>query len=91
MATTAPRVQCDFNKMLDEDVFSLSTLGTKRDLERIGLALTVGLELELYDLDEDETGECLLVADAEVVDIAPWGLVARVNPDSFRSEPRPAA
>jgi hypothetical protein len=77
--------------MLDENVFSLSTLGTKRDLERLGVTLTAGLELELYDLDEDETGECLLVAEAEVVDIVPWGLVALVNPDSFRSEPRPAA
>ena len=77
--------------MLDENVFSLSTRGTTRDLERLGVTLKAGLELELYDLDEDETGECLLLAEAEVVDIAPWGLVALVNPASFRSEPRPAA
>lgn len=91
MAKNAPRVHCDFNKMLDENVFSLSTLGAKRDLERLGVTLRAGLELQLYDLDEDEAGECLLLAEAEVVHIAPWGLVALVKPDSFRSEPRPAA
>lgn len=57
--------------MLSENVFSLSTLETKHDLERLRVTLTAELELELYDLDEGETGDCLPLAKARVADLAP--------------------
>lgn len=83
------REERDFNKYLDEDVIGLSTIGTRLDLERQGATLMPGLEVELWDEDEDSDGPCLLVANAVEEAIEPWGLVARVDNGSYRSESRP--
>jgi len=84
-----PRVFCDFNKRYTRTKFGLNTAGTQKDLERLELSLTPGLRLTLYDYDGFENGDpAWLLADAVVVDDPDLGLVADVEPDSFRWEPR---
>lgn len=78
-------VFCDFNHRLDDDVYGLRKLGTAADLARLGLILTPGLELTLYDYDEFEDGtEAWLAADAVVIGDVSAGAAARVDLGGFR-------
>lgn len=83
------RVYCDFNDRIDSNTYGLRVRGTRYDLDRQHLELTPGLELTLYDYDGFENGDpAWIVADAIVVDEPGIGLVARVQPEAFRWEPR---
>jgi hypothetical protein len=84
-----PRIFCDFNGAIDDDTYALSCVGTKDDLKRLGLELRPGMRVVLYDYDVLASGEpAWLVADAVIVEIETWGLVARLDPKGFRWEPR---
>jgi len=86
---TRPRVYCDFNDRIDRTTYGLRVKGTLSDLEGQRLRLTPGLELTLYDHDSFENGDAAwIVADAVVVTEPAVGLVARVDPETFRWEPR---
>jgi hypothetical protein len=53
-----PRVYADFNDLLRyRDRVRLRTHGARADLERQRVALEEGMELELYDFDENEQGK----------------------------------
>jgi hypothetical protein len=88
-AIVAPRIFCDFNGGVSEDCYGLASMGTTRDLERLGVRLEPGLQVIVYDYDAFESGEpAWIVADAVIVADSRGDLVARVDPASFRWEPR---
>ncbi len=51
-----PRVYADFQNADDANRLLLTCAGTAQDLERLGLQLTEGLALTLYNDDEDDAG-----------------------------------
>jgi hypothetical protein len=84
-----PRINCDFNDRVDETTFRLRARGTVADIERQHVHLAPGLELTLVDYDAFEDGSpAWIVADGVVVDEPGVGFVVRIQPDSFRWEPR---
>ena len=84
-----PRVYCDFNKCLDRITYGLNTIGTAADLERLGLRLTAGMALTLYDYDSVENGDpAWLLADGVVVELPSGDLAVEAEPETFRWEPR---
>lgn len=88
MVERAPRIFCDFNGGIEDDLYSLEAAGTLVDLARLGLSLHVGLRLTLYDCDELDNGApAWVLADAVVIERPTWGLVAKVE-SPFRWEPR---
>lgn len=52
----AIRLYADLHNLDDENRVRLTCEGTRRDLERLGLALEEGLRLTLYTDDEDDHG-----------------------------------
>jgi hypothetical protein len=52
-----PRVQVDLMKPDAQRRVVLTTVGTRRDLERYGIELEEGLLLHLYTDDADEDGK----------------------------------
>jgi hypothetical protein len=89
--SVVPRVYCDFNDRLDSHTFGLRVAGTVDDLRRQSIELVPGAALTLYDYDADEAGRpTWIVADAVVVHEPAIGLVARIQSDGFRWEPREA-
>jgi hypothetical protein len=49
-STSQPRIFADFNKSGDrEDSVRLTTLGTRADLERLGLTLSQGMKVTISD------------------------------------------
>jgi len=52
-----PRIQVDLMKTDEHRRVVLSTIGTRRDLERYGIVLEEGLLLHLYTDDADEEGK----------------------------------
>jgi hypothetical protein len=56
MGERSPRIFCDFNGGIEDDLYSLDATGTLADLARLGLRLHVGLRLTLYDYDELDNG-----------------------------------
>jgi hypothetical protein len=84
-----PRVFCDFNNYVDHGTYSLNTVGSRADLERLGETVVEGQPVVFYDYDGFENGEpAWLLADGVIALDDALGLVARIDPDSFRSEPR---
>src|SRR5688572_10443359 len=84
-----PRVYCDFNDRIDATTFGLRVRGTLADLERQRLHLAPGLELTLVDHDAFEDGRSAwIVAEGVVAHEPGIGFVARIQPKSFRWEPR---
>jgi hypothetical protein len=81
-----PRVWCDFNGMIEPTLCSINAVGTALDMARLRLPVALGQQLVLYSADEDEGAPAWLVVDAEIIEHPPWGLVARIDPASFRSE-----
>lgn len=51
-----PKIYADFHKLDDDNRIRLTTMGTRRDLERLGIELTEGLALTLYMDDADDDG-----------------------------------
>lgn len=89
ISMNAPRIFCDFNGLIEQNHYSLDSVGTREDLANLGLQLLVGMSVLLYDYDAFESGEpAWLLADAEIVELPGWGLVARTDDRSFRWEPR---
>jgi hypothetical protein len=87
--SSPPRIYCDFNGGIEVNVYALTCVGTKRDLELLGLKLEPGMRVVLYDYDAFDSGmPAWIVADATVVELPRWGLVAGADADSFRWEPR---
>ena len=86
-----PRVFCDFNNYVARDTYSLHATGSRADLERLGTAVVEGQPVVFYDYDGFESGEpAWLLADGVVAVDSEFGLVARIDPESFRWEPRVA-
>ena len=52
-----PRVYADFQNLDDENRLRLTCAGTRRDLERQGIALREGLALTLYTDDATDEGQ----------------------------------
>jgi hypothetical protein len=52
-----PRLYADFQNLDDENRIRLNTVGTLRDLSRLGIELAVGMEITLYTDDADESGQ----------------------------------
>jgi hypothetical protein len=81
------RLWFDTNAAIDEERFSLSCTGTQRDLAARNIELQPGMAVTLYMEDPDENGRPgLLLVDA-VVEEYKTGLVARIDPDTWRREP----
>jgi hypothetical protein len=51
-----PRIYADFNNLDDENRVQLNTRGTAKDLGRLGIEFSDGLEVTLYTDDADENG-----------------------------------
>ena len=51
-----PRIYADFHKLDDENRIVLTTLGTKEDLQRLGIELAEGMPLTFYMDDADDEG-----------------------------------
>ena len=87
METSRLRIYFDTNNIVDEDTYSLNCVGTLRDLEVHGIELREGMNLTLYMEDGPENGrETILLVDAVVERQETWGLVARVDPNTWRHE-----
>jgi hypothetical protein len=87
--STPPFVSCDFNGAIEGDLYSLNGVGTALDFARLRLMPVTSQRLVLYDRDAGDDGSpTWLLADAVLVEHEPFGLVAKVSPGSFRSEPR---
>ena len=52
----APKVYADFHKLDDENRILLTTVGTRNDLQRLGIELTEGMPLTFYLDDADDHG-----------------------------------
>ena len=83
-----PRVWCDFNGMIEPTLYSINAVGTALDMARLRLPVALGQQLVLYSADENEGAPAWLLVDAELLEYPPWGLVAKVLPESFRWERR---
>jgi hypothetical protein len=90
MTTAAtPKIFCDFNKLIDDNVYSLEAIGSRDDIAKSAVALRAGVPIIVYEADYDSAGNPVwLTADAVVVDLGPVGWGARVDPQSWRNEPR---
>ena len=83
-----PRIYCDFNKRYDRVTYGLTTVGTAQDVTRLGIALSPGLLVTLYDYDGFENRDpAWIVADGVVVTLPSGVLAAEVDPNLFRWEP----
>jgi hypothetical protein len=51
-----PKVYGDFHKLDDENRIILTTVGTKQDLQRLGIQLAEGMRLTFYMDDADGQG-----------------------------------
>jgi hypothetical protein len=81
------RLWFDTNAMIDENVYSLRCLGTLRDIAALDVELREGMPVTLYMEDGDERGNpTVLLVDAIVEEREKWGLVARVDPTTWRNE-----
>ena len=84
-----PRVYCDFNGFIETDVYSLNGVGTALDFARLRLVPFPSLSLILYEHDSEDNGALSwLLAEAVIVEHEPHGLVAKVDPKSYRWELR---
>jgi hypothetical protein len=84
-----PYVYCDYNGMIETGVYSLNGVGTALDFARLRAVPSASQRLILYDADsEDDGSPTWLLANALVVEHEPFGLVAKVARDTFRSRPR---
>jgi hypothetical protein len=82
-----PRIWFDANAGIDGDDYSLDCTGTKNDLAAQRIVLTEGMSLTLYMEDEDDCGRAtLLLVDAIVERRERCGLVARIDPGTWRHE-----
>jgi hypothetical protein len=82
-------VSCDFNGFIERDVFSLNSVGTALDFARLRLLPAASLRVVLYDADADDGGmPTWLMANADIAEHERWGLIAKADPKSFRTEPR---
>ena len=80
-----PYVYCDFNGFIETDVYSLNGVGTALDFARPRIVPFASQGLILYAEDGDDAGRpTWLLANARVVEHEPFGLVAKVSPDSYR-------
>ena len=85
----SPRVYCDFNGFIQPDIYSLDGVGTALDFARLRQLPKPGQHIILYDADANEDGTpSWLLADAQIVELESYGLVAKVTPKSYRWEPR---
>ena len=78
MATRLPQVFVDFNNADQKNRIRLNTRGTREDLERQSVRLSVGLKLELYD------GEISAIGTVDFDDFEGW--VANVDWDMILSK-----
>ena len=82
---TAPLIYCDFYGGVQIDTHRLDCSATTRGVEQLGITLVAGMSVTLYDFDGFDAGEpAWIVADAEVVELPNWGLVAKMDSGSFR-------
>jgi hypothetical protein len=51
-----PKIYADFHKLDDENRIVLTTVGTRNDLQRLGLQLVEGMPLTFYMDDADDQG-----------------------------------
>jgi hypothetical protein len=92
-----PWLSVDLNEMVDWDVYLLARTDTEPDINGAPVQLAAGMEICIFDHDEDEQGHlCLLVADAVVepntIEGDGWGnrhyvkWCCRTDRESFRHE-----
>jgi len=75
------KIYADFHNLDDENRLKLTSVGTKEDLERLGVTLREGLELTFYTDDANDQGEAddLLVDGVVEYDRANQCWVAKVD------------
>ena len=84
-----PHVYCDFNGLIQAEMYSLNGVGTALDFARLRIVPFASQRLILYDADcGDDGSPTWLLASALVTEHEPFGLVAKVSRESFRSQPR---
>lgn len=79
-----PRVYADFQKTDDQERLVLTTIGTRNDLERQGITLSPGLELEFYSEDDETT--LMVVAGKVCYDEDKQRWVAEVDWNALKRE-----
>jgi hypothetical protein len=82
MAESAPRVYVDFNNCDHAGRARLNTVGTMRDVKKLGIELTKGMHLLLYSEDLEALG-VVQFSDEDSV----W--VASFSWDDLRERPSP--
>lgn len=84
-----PHIYCDFNGMIETDLYSLDSVATALDFARLGYLPKPDELIILYDHDIDDDGTpSWMLADAQLIEYEPWGLAAKVTPQSYRWKPR---
>lgn len=84
-----PRVYCDFNGFIERDVYSLNSIETALDFARLRCMPAPQQRVVLYgEVQQRDGTPGWLLADAVLVEVERWGLVARANSRSFRREHR---
>lgn len=81
------RAHCDVHKAVDARTFLLTTRGSRRDLDRLGPALAVGMPLTFWTDDGDAEGrrdDLIVDGVLDRLDDGTW--VARVDPATWRHD-----
>jgi hypothetical protein len=86
-----PELYCDFNACMIERGYSVETIGSRRDIERLGLTLeqAVGKRFTFVQEDANENGERDdIMINGIIAKDESWGYLAIADPDGFyhRSE-----
>ncbi len=85
-----PRIYCDFDAEISDGVYPLASRRTTEDVALLKIRLRPGLRITLYDCGVMDNGQPVyLLADAIVVDRGAQGLVAQVEPGTYRLEQLP--
>src|ERR1051325_5632558 len=92
-----PKIYADFHNLDDANQIRLNTVGTRRDLERLGIELKEGLALTLYMDDADDEGKSdVIMVDGVVrfsseakcwVTVVDWGTIYHASDCSANNQP----
>ncbi len=84
-----PHIYCDMNGFIEKDVYCLDGVGTALDFARLNFLPAPEQDVVLYEYDQEEDGApSWLLANAHLTEHPPWGLVAKVDPSSYRWQRR---
>ena len=76
-----PKIYGDFHKLDDDNRIRLTTVGTQRDLQRLGVQLEEGMALTLYmdDANDDGNSDDIMIDGTAHFSTADMCWVAAVN------------